>query len=108
MKLHTKGLVENLSNVAFGCVVISIGIVGWQSYHWLQTGEWYPYSIDSAYSTMYPARPLPNWLGVRKIVEWFLACPLSAAFLALAFFVGWMRGGLVRLGQRSLSWVKPN
>lgn len=108
MKLHTKGLVEMFGNAALTCLVVPIGIVGWQSYRWLQAGAWYPYSIDSVYSTMCPMRPLPSWLGVRKIFEWLLTCPLSAAFLMLSFLMGWARGALVRLGERNLNWVKAD
>src|SRR5437763_16252557 len=57
-----------------GALVTGAGVLtlGWQLLTWLREGHWFP--IDLVYALASNKLPYPRveWLGVQKIIDWFL------------------------------------
>lgn len=61
------------------CLLGALGVLGWQTYMWLQLGEWQSFSVLDALAML--ANPgvdswllFPqSWVGVHKLIAWMPA-----------------------------------
>lgn len=54
-------------------------ILGWQAVTWLKNGYWPSLSASSVLEKLDWPYPTVSWLGVQKLIDWFLALPAAAA-----------------------------
>ena len=78
--------------LVFCLLAIPIGILGWQSYQFLQTGSWQPFSCLDVLEVVGIFEDLTNapkdWLGVHKILNWLHGSILVlGVFLVPLFFI---------------------
>jgi hypothetical protein len=55
----------------------AVAIVGLQTYHWLETGEWYPVPLSLGLDFVGLRVPTTDWIGLQIIVDWVLDLPLA-------------------------------
>lgn len=82
-----------------GCLWIAallspILIIGWQTLHWLQHGVWERWSVLRAMD--YASIPVPHasWVGVQKIIYWYVELPLALALPCTAMLLLWIVAAL--------------
>jgi hypothetical protein len=79
---------------SIGCLA-AVGIPGWQTFNWLQTGVWERVPVMLLWRQIGVSPYLTNWVGLQQII--FEALDMPVAF---ALFVGaaLIAAGLVSLG----------
>ena len=98
LSLNTQGSVAAFIGIFF--LICGISILGWQIFHWLDTGDWVPVPMlvivewlarqsttptAVANNLAWVAHP-KSWIGLWKVLNWFpvsLASFLCAVFAAL-------------------------
>lgn len=75
-----------------GTVVISVGILAWQAFQWLEFGIWL--EVPAHYALDYFQLPYPvvSWVGVQKMIDGFLQWPLSVAIFVVGMGLAWLFG----------------
>jgi hypothetical protein len=71
----------------------SLVVLGWQTYDWLRRGMWT--DLNLAWGLTEADLPVPqsSWLGVQKILDWFLSLPLAVLLGAISF--AWYASGML-------------
>ncbi len=63
-------------------------VLTYQSYTWLKNGGWPPLTLwDGLHYISYHPYPHAEWIGVQKIVDLLMMCPLSISLLVIASLV---------------------
>jgi hypothetical protein len=71
----------------------SVIVLGWQTYDWLRLGIWT--DLNLAWGLTEAGLPVPqsSWLGIQKILDWFLSLPLAVSLGAVSF--AWYASGML-------------
>jgi hypothetical protein len=78
---------EELTEILImGYILLPVGLVGWQIYHYLRHDIWNSVSVVSAlqWSGVKWAIAPTDWLGLHRILEWM---PLSLAFVVIGILI---------------------
>lgn len=81
-------------------VLAALGAIGWlmwESVRWLQSGVWEPYRtsfLAPLFDQQWLLSP-QSWLGLHKLVIWFLKLPVFLSVPAIIFCGGWCIYALV-------------
>ena len=77
-----------------------VGILAWEFFQYLKLGKWPDNEFSAIFlylgvnldSIYYPT----NWIGVAKIIRWFLGWPVSLATPVFGSALGWILGEIVQ------------
>ena len=71
-------------------VLMSAGILAWQTFQWLQFAVWPDVPVYYAFDFFEIHYPDARWLGIQKMIAVFLHWPLSIAILGLGMLLAWL------------------
>ncbi len=86
--------------VSCGFGFSGIGIFGYQCLTWLQTGEWIPVPVATAWTYFEWSRPTSTWVGVQKTIDWGLGQSLSIALVVAGILIFWIGLRLIEEGHQ--------
>lgn len=86
------GLVAGVACLGFfGLPVV---ILGGQVLDWLKRGEWTPFPFGKLAEVVGVDRPMVDWLGFQKLIDWFFALPATIGLCLLGAAFLWC-GGII-------------
>ena len=75
-------------------VLMSAGILAWQTFQWLQFGVWPDVPVYYAFDFFEIHYPVARWLGIQKMIAAFLQWPLSVVIFGLGMLLAWLFAAL--------------
>lgn len=76
--LITEVIEPLIMGIILCSLVIPIGIVGYQTFTWLQTGQWVSFPVRWLWHNAQTS-PHVSWVGVQAMLDWALDLPISGA-----------------------------
>jgi hypothetical protein len=99
---NSAGVGDKMSDISqeswFGKIFIlplvsAPAIVGWQTFEWLRDGVWTDLNLAGGLAQAGLPVPQSSWLGIQKILDWFLSLPLAVSLGAISF--AWYACGML-------------